>query len=202
MTLIIIHLNQFALWLKWFLFLPIRLYKLQFMHLASTKYSFMGRDTRFSFYYLSSLKSKMDQWFHADTVWGLENWLLFSGFSNTGQREKILQTKSTSSSAQLAPFGDGFHPARGTSPVRGFFEEKDGHDTTQSTLVSSVKMSHSTETSSSKQYTVIHLEFSSYVGSCVIIIEGVDRDIGQVLVNVNVDILAKYQSNQSNGVLV
>ena len=104
---------------------------------------------------------------------------MFSGFSNTGQREKILQTKSTSSSAQLAPFGDDFHPARGTSPVRGFFEEKDGHDTTQSTLVSSGKMSHSSETSSSKQYTVIHLEFSSYVGSCVIIIEAVDRDIGQ-----------------------
>lgn len=63
-------------------------------------------------------------------------------------------------------------------------------------------MSHSTETSSSKQYTVIHLEFSSYVGSCVIIIEGVNRHIGQVSVNVNVDILAKYRSNQSNGVLV
>ena len=109
-----------------------------------------------------------------------------------------MQTKSTSSSAQLAPCGDGFHPARGTSPVRGFFEEKDGHDTTQSTLVSSVKMSHSTETSSSKQYTVIHLEFSSYVGSCVIIIEGVDREIGQVSVTVNVDILAKYQSNCSH----
>ena len=59
-------------------------------------------------------------------------------------------------------------------------------------------MSHSTETSSSKQYTVIHLEFSSYVGSCVIILEGVDRDIGQVSVNVNVDILAKYQSNWSH----
>lgn len=109
-----------------------------------------------------------------------------------------MQTKSTSSSAQLAPFGDGFHPARGTSPVRGFFEEKDGHDTTQSTLVSSVKMSHSTETSSSKQYTVIHLEISCYVGSCVIIIEDVDREIGQVSVNVNVDILAKYQSNWSH----
>ena len=60
-------------------------------------------------------------------------------------------------------------------------------------------MSHSTETSSSKQYTVIHLEFSFYVGSCVIIIiEGVDRDIGQVSVNVNFDILAKYQSNWSH----
>ena len=109
-----------------------------------------------------------------------------------------MQTKATSSSPQLASFGDGFHPARGTSPVRGFFEEKDGHDTTQSTLVSSVKMSHSTETSSSKQYTVIHLEFSSYGGSYVIIIEGVDRDIGQVSVNVNFNTLAKYWSNRSN----
>ena len=44
-------------------------------------------------------------------------------------------------------------------------------------------MSHSTETSSSKQRTVIHLEFSSYVGSCVIIIGGVSRHIGQVSVN-------------------
>ena len=123
---------------------------------------------------------------------------MFSGFSNTGQREKILQTKSTSSSAQLAPFGDDFHPARGTSPVRGFFEEKDGHDTTQSTLVSSVKVSHSTETSSSKQRTVFHLEFSSYVGSCVIIIGDVNRHVCQVLVDVNVDILAKYGSNRSD----
>ena len=73
-----------------------------------------------------------------------------------------MQTKSTSSSAQLAPFGDGFHPAHGTSPVRGFFEEREGHDTTQSTLVSSVKMNHSTETSSSKQCTVIDLEFSPW----------------------------------------
>ena len=115
-----------------------------------------------------------------------------------------MQTKSTSSSTQLAPFGDGFHPARGTSPVRGFFEEKDGHDTTQSTVVSSVRVNHSTETSSSKQCTVIHLEliFISYVGSCVIIIGGVNRHIAQVLVNVNVDILAKDRSNQFNGVLV
>ena len=59
-------------------------------------------------------------------------------------------------------------------------------------------MSHSTETSSSKQRTVIHLEFSSYVGSCVIIIGGVSRHIGQVSVNVNVNTLAKYQSNRSN----
>ena len=109
-----------------------------------------------------------------------------------------MQTKLTSSSAQLASFGDGFHPARGTSPVRGFFGEKDGHDTTQSTLVSSVKMSHSTEMSSSKQYTVIHLEFSSYVGSCVIIIGGVNRHNGQVCVNVNVNTLVKYRSNRSN----
>lgn len=109
-----------------------------------------------------------------------------------------MQTKSTSSSAQLASFGDGFHPARGTSPVRGFFEEREGHDTTQSTVVSSGKMSHSTETSSSKQRTVIRLEFSSYVGSCVIIIGGVNRHIGQVSVNVNVNTLAKYQSNRSN----
>ena len=109
-----------------------------------------------------------------------------------------MQTKSTSSSAQLASFGDGFHPARGTSPVRGFFEEREGHDTTQSTVVSSGKMSHSTETSSSKQCTVIHLEFSSYVGSCVIIIGGVNRHIGQVSVNVNVNTSAKYRSNRSN----
>ena len=81
---------------------------------------------------------------------------------------KILQTKSTSSSAQLASFGDGFHPARGTSPVRGFFEERESRDTTQSTVVSSGKMSHSTETSSSKQRTVIHLEFSSHVGSSLV----------------------------------
>ena len=115
-----------------------------------------------------------------------------------------MQTKSTSSSAQLASFGDGFHPARGTSPVRGFFEEREGHDTTQSTVVSSGKMSHSTETSSSKQRTVIHLEFRSYVGSCVIIIGGVNRHTGQVSVNVNVNTLAKYRSNRSNniGVLV
>ena len=59
-------------------------------------------------------------------------------------------------------------------------------------------MSHSTETSSSKQCTVIHLEFSSYVGSCVIIIGGVSRHIVQVSVNVNVNTLAKYWSNQSN----
>ena len=39
-----------------------------------TKYSFMGRHTCFSFYYLSSVKSKTGQWFHADTVWGLENY--------------------------------------------------------------------------------------------------------------------------------
>ena len=109
-----------------------------------------------------------------------------------------MQTKSTSSSAQLASFGDGFHPVRGTSPVRGFFEEKDGHDTTQSTLVSSVKMNRSSETSSSKQCTVFHSEFSSYVESCVIIIGGVNRHIGQVSVNVNVDILAKYGSNRSD----
>ncbi|CAH3027837.1 unnamed protein product, partial [Porites evermanni] len=80
--------------------------------------------------------------------------------SGTGSvEEKILQTKSTSSSAQLAPFGDGFHPARGTSPVRGFFEEREGHDTTQSSLVSSVKMSHSTETSSSKHDSKSSLTF-------------------------------------------
>lgn len=83
-----------------------------------------------------------------------------------------MQTKSTFSSTQLASFQDGFHSVGGTSPVRGFFEEKECHDATPSTLVSSVKMSHSTEMSSSKERKVIHLEFSSYVGSCVIIIGG------------------------------
>ena len=112
-------------------------------------------------------------------------------------------TKSRSSSAQLAPFQDSFHSVGGTSPVRGFFEEKEGHDTTPGTLVSSVKMSHSTEISSSKEYKVIYLEFSSYVGSCVIIIGGINQRVGQVSVSiqVSVDTLVKYQSNLSIGLI-